>query len=299
MPATFPSHQAAILPLKLWRPRWFDGVALAVGAASPDVAYLLDGTNLPVWPFSHEWLGLVGWCLPVTVVIAWLFRLAAPAVAAHLPNGGALALRDYGALAPRNAIRSHRDPRGSDPLDRDPRQGDPRDRDPGEGDPYDRDPYDRDPYDRDPHDRDAYDRGARDRASRLVVGHRWWITASSAVLGGASHLVLDHFGDVNPATEYTLHAIGALVTLAVLLEIGRSRLIRRWHGLAPQVARRPALFWGVAAGIFVTGAVVVPFLPAAFLAHTTGARLIAVVAAALLAGAVVVPRRIPIVGEAG
>jgi hypothetical protein len=33
--------------------------------------------------------------------------------------------------------------------------------------------------------------------------------------------------------------------------------------------------------------------------HTPGARLIAVVAAALLAGAVVVPRRILIVGEAG
>jgi hypothetical protein len=112
-------------------------------------------------------------------------------------------------------------------------------------------------------------------------------------------LVLDHFGDVNPATEYTSHAIGALVTLTVLLEIGRNRLIRRWHGPAPQVARRPALFWGVAAGVFVTGAVVVAFLPAAFLAHTTGARLIAVVAAALLAGAVVVPRRILIVGEAG
>ena len=55
---------------------------------------------------------------------------------------------------------------------------------------------------------------------------------------------------------------------------------------------------GVAAGICVTGPVGVPFLPVAFLADTT-ARLIAAVAAALLAGAVVVPRRILIVGEAG
>jgi hypothetical protein len=183
--------------------------------------------------------------------------------------GGRWSVRCRQRSAPRNAIRSHRDPRESDPYARDPYAG------------------------------DAYDRGARDRASRLVVGHRWWITASSAVLGGASHLVLDHFGDVNLATEYTLHAIGALVTLAVLLEIGRNRLIRRWRGPAPQVTRRPALFWGVAAGVIVTGAAVVPFLPAAFLAHTTGVRLIAVVAAALLAGAVVVPRRILIVGEAG
>jgi hypothetical protein len=127
-----------------------------VGAVSPDVAYLLDGSNLPAWPFSHEWVGLVDWCLPVTVVIAWLFRLAAPPVAAHLPNGGPLALRDYGALAPRNAIRSHRASREGDLLDRDPR----------EGGRHHRDAYDR------AYDRDAYDRDAYDRACRLVVGHR-------------------------------------------------------------------------------------------------------------------------------
>ena len=98
MPATFPSHQGVVLPLKLWRPGWFDGVALAAGAASPDVAYLLDGSGLPVWPFSHQIPGLVGWCLPVSLVVAWLLRRAAPVVAAHLPSGGGLALPSYGAL---------------------------------------------------------------------------------------------------------------------------------------------------------------------------------------------------------
>ena len=49
MPATFPSHAAAVLPLKLWRPRWFDGVALVVGSMAPDThsaAGLLLGSVL-------------------------------------------------------------------------------------------------------------------------------------------------------------------------------------------------------------------------------------------------------------
>jgi hypothetical protein len=104
MPATFPSHQAAVLPLKLWRPGWFDGVALCVGAASPDVSYLIDGSGIAVWPMSHTLLGLVVWCLPVTVVVCRLFRRAAATVAAHLPVGGPFALRDYGVLS----ISGHR-----------------------------------------------------------------------------------------------------------------------------------------------------------------------------------------------
>ncbi|GAA1420954.1 hypothetical protein GCM10009662_77840 [Catellatospora coxensis] len=99
MPLTFPSHAALPLPLKLWRPRWFDGVALTVGAASPDLAYALDGSGLPVFPLSHQWPGLFLFCLPVTLAGALLVRRAAPVVAAHLPRRpGALALRDYGVL---------------------------------------------------------------------------------------------------------------------------------------------------------------------------------------------------------
>jgi hypothetical protein len=36
MPLTFPSHAAAVVPLKLWRRRWFDGVALVIGSAAPN-----------------------------------------------------------------------------------------------------------------------------------------------------------------------------------------------------------------------------------------------------------------------
>ncbi|NUT35402.1 MAG: DUF4184 family protein [Hamadaea sp.] len=99
MPLTLPSHTALPLPLKLWRPRWFDGVALVIGAASPDLAYALDGSGLPVFPLSHQWPGVVLFCLPVTLVCAVVVRWSAPVVAAHLPRRpGVLALRDYGVL---------------------------------------------------------------------------------------------------------------------------------------------------------------------------------------------------------
>jgi hypothetical protein len=96
VPLTFPSHQAVVLPLKLWRPTWFDGVALCAGAAAPDVSYGLDGFGVTVR--SHEPLAVVWWGLPVALVLAWLLRLAAPTVAAHLPGGDGLHLRDYAAL---------------------------------------------------------------------------------------------------------------------------------------------------------------------------------------------------------
>jgi hypothetical protein len=96
VPLTFPSHQAVVLPLKLWRPRWFDGVALCAGAAAPDVSYGLDGFGITIR--SHEPIAVVWWGLPVALLLAWLLRLAAPTVAAHLPDAGGLHLRDYAAL---------------------------------------------------------------------------------------------------------------------------------------------------------------------------------------------------------
>ncbi|GAB3148414.1 hypothetical protein GCM10027290_33100 [Micromonospora sonneratiae] len=99
MPLTFPSHAALPLPLKLWRPRWFDGVALVVGAAAPDLAYALDGSGLPVFPLSHQPAGLILFCLPVALLCGVLIRWAAPTIAVHLPPWPAsLALRDYGVL---------------------------------------------------------------------------------------------------------------------------------------------------------------------------------------------------------
>jgi hypothetical protein len=220
MPSTVPSHPAAVLGLKLWRPRLFDGVALTAGAASPDVAYLVDGSNLPVWPLSHQWIGLIVWCLPVSLVLALMVRAAAPAVAAHLPAAGVLALRDYGALRRR--------------------------------------------------------------------GHRWWVTAASTVIGGASHIVLDDLTNLHDVVDVTVELAGMLTAAGLAIHIGRHRLIRRWHGPPPVVPVRPRLFWGVAALVAGPGAACVVFLPAALLIHTTGVRLITVALMALLAGAVAV-----------
>ncbi|MET7417978.1 DUF4184 family protein [Dactylosporangium sp. NPDC005555] len=105
MPSTLPTHPLAVLPLKLWRPRWFDGVALVAGAAAPDTAYLFDRiTTLPPRHAVHEWgyttghlLGALWWSVPVALLITLLLRLGAPAVAAHLAGLGAW-IGEYGVL---------------------------------------------------------------------------------------------------------------------------------------------------------------------------------------------------------
>jgi Domain of unknown function (DUF4184) len=97
MPATIPSHQGAVLGLKLWRPRWFDGVALVVGAAAPDAGYAVAGLAVDI--HSHAWHSLFWFNLPLTIVVTTLIRRAAPFVVAHLPSGSRLALQDYGVLA--------------------------------------------------------------------------------------------------------------------------------------------------------------------------------------------------------
>ncbi|HZM83581.1 MAG TPA: DUF4184 family protein [Candidatus Limnocylindrales bacterium] len=93
MPATFPAHAAAVLPLKFWRPAWFDGVALVVGSMAPDLAYALDGSRLerpsrampPLWEVAHSLPWFLAWALPSTVVLCPLIRLSVPVLATHLP----------------------------------------------------------------------------------------------------------------------------------------------------------------------------------------------------------------------
>ena len=93
MPATFPAHPAAVLPLKLWRPAWFDGVALVVGSMAPDLAYALDGSRLerpfpglpPLWEVAHSLPWFLVWAVPVTVALCPLIRPSAATLASHLP----------------------------------------------------------------------------------------------------------------------------------------------------------------------------------------------------------------------
>jgi hypothetical protein len=93
VPLTFPSHFAPVLPLKLWRPRWFDGVALATGTVAPDVAYLAMGIRVEL-PDTHSPAALLWWCLPVALAYAWIVRRSITTVAAHLPHPW----RAYGAV---------------------------------------------------------------------------------------------------------------------------------------------------------------------------------------------------------
>jgi hypothetical protein len=245
---TLPTHPLAVLPLKLWRPRWFDGVALVLGAIAPDVAYAADGYGITI--HSHAWHAPLWWAVPVVLVGAPVVRWAAAPVAAHLPAGGPLALRDYGVLA--------------------------------------------------------------------RVRHPWWVTAYCAVLGAVSHLLWDAVthptvdGGRIPFPALTtelvpgwpwwlvVSRVSDLIGLAagplLAVHIGRSGLLRRWHGAAPAVRRRPRRFWGTAGGVLVVGAALLPFQPVTYF-HDQAIRAMLVVVAALVAGALAVgaaPARTPV-----
>ncbi|WP_051796999.1 DUF4184 family protein [Catenuloplanes japonicus] len=225
MPLTFPSHAALPLPLKLWRPRWFDGVALTVGSTAPDFAYALDGSGLLVHPFAHRPLGALLFCLPLTLLCCLLIRWSAPGVASHLPARPSwLALRDYGALGTRPTFM---------------------------------------------------------------------ITAASALLGALSHQAWDEATRAAPLFDTLSSVLGVPAFIAIVVHIGRRRLIRTWHGDAPARATRPALFWSVTAAVLATGTLVALQLPGAFLWHTTVPRLLAVAGLALIAGAATIRNRTP------
>lgn len=95
MPLTFPAHQAAVLPLKLWRPRWFDGTALVVGSGAPD---LFNAFAFVDTLDSHHWNG-VAIAVPFTVVYAILLRrYAVDGLFGSMPDMGRLNVRSYRVL---------------------------------------------------------------------------------------------------------------------------------------------------------------------------------------------------------
>jgi hypothetical protein len=234
VPLTLPTHPLAVVPLKLWRPRWFDGVGLTLGAIAPDLAYVADGLGVTV--YSHAWHSPLWWSVPLTLVLTPLVRWAAAPVAAHLPHGGPLALRDYGAL--------------------------PRAR------------------------------------------HRWWVTAWSALLGAVSHLLWDAvthpildgtflLTDALPGWPWWLvlsrgsDLIGFATAAWLVVHIGRSRLLRRWHGAPVPVRRRPARFWTATAVTTAAGTALLTLQPTLPF-HSQAIRALYVVSVGLLAGAVAV-----------
>ncbi len=104
MPLTFPAHQAPVLPLKFWRPRWFDGTALVVGSAAPDIQQAAPWLQFR----SHHVYGVVFFSLPFTVIYCLVLRRwSADGLFGSLPDFGPLRLRSYRVLGyrrPRLAV---------------------------------------------------------------------------------------------------------------------------------------------------------------------------------------------------
>ncbi|SHN46473.1 DUF4184 family protein [Cryptosporangium aurantiacum] len=98
MPLTYLAHQVPVFALKLGRPRWFDGTALALGSMAPDWSYALEGSR-----FAVDFHGPVNVlrAVPVAVVAAIVLRRVAPTVAGYLPSLPSLPLRRLGAIGSR------------------------------------------------------------------------------------------------------------------------------------------------------------------------------------------------------
>lgn len=89
MPFT-PAHAAAAWPIWKARPS-LPLSALIIGTLSPDFEYFL--TLAPITRWAHTPAGLVLFCLPVSIVVWFVFRrLIRPALLDLLPHGSASAL---------------------------------------------------------------------------------------------------------------------------------------------------------------------------------------------------------------
>ncbi|HVO10469.1 MAG TPA: DUF4184 family protein [Vicinamibacteria bacterium] len=92
MPWMIPSHQAAVLPLKQWRPAWFSGLALVLGSVAPDLVFIfrLDETGSPV---SHTFAGQLLITMPLVVLLhALVTALVLPWLLPRVPGGPPLHL---------------------------------------------------------------------------------------------------------------------------------------------------------------------------------------------------------------
>jgi hypothetical protein len=91
MPLTYVAHQVPALALKLGRPRWFDGTALALGSMSPDWPYALEGSRFAV--DAHGAPGFLLVAVPTAIAATLVTRRLAPVAAGYLPEAPGLPLR--------------------------------------------------------------------------------------------------------------------------------------------------------------------------------------------------------------
>ncbi len=72
MPFTF-SHPAAVLPLTYLPKRWISITGLVIGSLAPDFEYFLRMKVFSL--YSHTWIGLFWFDLPLTIILAFIFHL--------------------------------------------------------------------------------------------------------------------------------------------------------------------------------------------------------------------------------
>ncbi|GLZ79247.1 hypothetical protein Afil01_40540 [Actinorhabdospora filicis] len=143
----------------------------------------------------------------------------------------------------------------------------------------------------------------RDLAASASVRHALPITAYSALAGAASHIVWDLFTHesglplwlpmlMEPSPlgvpwfktlQYGSGVAGTLVTAWCVLQIGRHRMLMRWHGEPPPSGSRARTWWPVFAAAVVPSVVLAIQLPDGRFPHILMSRAIwcAILAAAV------------------
>jgi len=78
------AHPAAVLPLRRWCPRYLSFPALLVGSVTPDLSYAFQPWNLE--GFAHQYVGCVGFSLPMGLALMIVFAALRRALPPHLPE---------------------------------------------------------------------------------------------------------------------------------------------------------------------------------------------------------------------
>jgi hypothetical protein len=84
MPFTL-SHPALVLPLNFLPKKWFSITGLVIGSMAPDLqAFFTDDADKTQ---THTWWGILYFCIPVSLVLAFLYHLAVrEMLITHLPR---------------------------------------------------------------------------------------------------------------------------------------------------------------------------------------------------------------------
>jgi Domain of unknown function (DUF4184) len=104
MPWIAPSHQAPVLPLKLWKPHLFSGLALCLGAAAPDLEFILRIDYN--WIVSHTFAAQMFFTVPLVMVLhAILTTVAFPWLLPLIPNRPPFHVHDLILVRPATSVR--------------------------------------------------------------------------------------------------------------------------------------------------------------------------------------------------